>query len=309
MSDEANTETDPQSWRNVEEVVANFSLRADPSNQEGVLDELRRLLAAKHPDRTGGSFPSADAEDAFHAVSGAIRFVEGVQMSRALVLSKRLADLELALRNQGRELAAHHEQENRREILVDSRADLRRAYRAPLLTAATAFCCSSVLLAFIKTLKDIPALSFLLQGSSRYLLVTIWALSGLMSIMLWLRERLTNRQMNDLLTDEALVSCFRSACYHVVRSGGTSITPQELLDQLPGENRRWPMKLRLRNLKYWRLWVSQRFGIRLSQDRRERVVTSYVERLLHRGAIELSRTPDIVQNFEIVASVREKYSQ
>jgi hypothetical protein len=300
-------------WHTISEVVAHFSLSADPSDRDAVIAELRRRLADRHPDLTGGAFSSADDEEAFHEISAAIRSLqEGDQTSSMTVTSKDLALIRQAVTVLHQRETTRQEQSTRRQILADAHTQLRRSYRVPLITAGTALSCCTALLAFMKSLRGTSSFSFLLASPAKYVLLVGWAASGILFLFLWIRERLAEREVRYLLSDEALLACFRGACFFARREGRTSITAPNLLDHLPGENpgRAWwrvGLKPFLYNLKHWRHWVRETLSIHVDQSTREQIVEDYLTRLLDRRVLTPSSEPDVVRRFEVVPGLLEKY--
>ena len=64
-------------WKSLDELRQEFQIPLDMVDRDEIRAELRRQLAALHPDKTGGKFASAEQESRYFRLSEALAYLDG----------------------------------------------------------------------------------------------------------------------------------------------------------------------------------------------------------------------------------------
>ena len=131
--------------------------------------------------------------------------------------------------------------------------------------------------------------------------------------MVWLRERATEQEIQNRLSEWALQEAFQHICWDASRNPERRFSRSDLIERQLDSYSIDPFWLRRQGhkvgLSQWLRWLRERFILRPKIDRHaaEEIVTFYLSRLSERGAIKRSAYADTTEWFEVDASVLDRH--
>jgi hypothetical protein len=271
-------------WESLEELRQEFQIPPDIVDRDEIRAELRRQLAALHPDKTGGKFASTEQESRFLRVSEALAHLDG-DLPVPVVLQGMTAKLQ-AIENRLAVLQSARQQGYTATMDSDAAKAVARLaaipYRIPRIgSCAFATVCGSII-AFSKILDGNPVFGAI--GSSRVAVLALlvgFVVSGALFTLTWLKERRSGELVQWLLTDDGLASVVRGCIYP--RDGRkepeSSITKREMADHIAWMDHIWHRSPFVRRLK------QLLFAAPVSRTIAERIAHIHLSELLARGVV------------------------
>jgi hypothetical protein len=110
-------------WLSSNEVISELNLHPDEDSPEAILKCLRRELAALHPDKTDGKFPSVEAEERWHKLTSAKEYLESITQGQlAMIPISELPALIRSMREASQEPIAVRSS----QLVAESRRNIKQ---------------------------------------------------------------------------------------------------------------------------------------------------------------------------------------
>ncbi|TRZ44181.1 hypothetical protein D4S03_12000 [bacterium] len=300
-------------WNSVEDIVSKLGLPAPPGDLEAVEKALKQQMTTVHPDVTSGDFASEGQRERFHNLRDAVEFV---QRQRSGPLTLRATDLPaiieaaaLALRQ-----AALEPKQTRSQVMMSVRQELRRSYKLPKITSAALFVVCAAGYTFIEKINMHPIFrTFLDVPGVLLFLGIVLAMSGISFIALWLREQVTDQEVQERLSEREVKQAFRGVCQNAAQNPERRFSRSDVVESQLHSTKLSPFWL-IRHghkapLSYWLRWLR---GLvlpapKVDQHAAEQIASFYLTRWSERGAIKHSAYADSEEWFEVDATVLERH--
>jgi hypothetical protein len=186
------------SWDSLTDLVRDFRLNANPDDRDAVRRELRKALAAIHPDRNGGKFARPEDETRYQRLTEVMEYVERTR-STALVPISEIPALVAAIR-QAIESSPAQARTEFREL---ARVQLHDRLTLPRVGSGVFAAICGFLLTFDDKFKDDPLFGFWVKsGTGRMTTAVALFYSALLFIMTWWMEQRAAAQAEWLATEE-----------------------------------------------------------------------------------------------------------
>jgi hypothetical protein len=300
-------------WQSIEELVEDLNLSSDPRQPDEVAKEIRRKLAALHPDTNGGDDFRTDADrQSFQTLDKAREFVRMSNHNdeKAVVVSKKdLWELVERLRPAMNLPTATDRVAARDSFRTEIRSDTKARYSIRLRASGLFATATGALMTFSGSLKDNPVFGPLFQSPlARYSLVFAF----LLSITLLLLTLFT-KYREDRLTDYLLSESNRPGIVRSMLPFPAAGSPEklhfELHDLIPAL--RWIEAERLAlPLSRWRLWRKLKIPEVVlgghSEVDLEKMAAAFVTELEGQGVVERVAEKRVVPRFCVPRSVVEE---
>lgn len=288
------------SWDSLTALREEFGISPDVVDRDQLRAELRRQLAALHPDKTGGSFSTAEQESRFHRLSEALTYLDGdlpvpvvlhAMTAKLAVIENHLAALQSLGGRGDRSVMGSDASEGVQKQVAE-------AYRMPRIGSAAFAAICGAIIAFSKMLDGNPVFGAI--GASRAAVIALlsaFIASGAIFVLTWMKERRSAELVQWLLTDDGLASVARNCLYP--RDGSKeprlSITKREMVDHIAWIDHVWhksAVVLRLKQLL---------FAAPVSRNVAGRVADMQLSELLARGIVRPSGLRGVEPLFAIDA--------
>jgi hypothetical protein len=290
---------DPQALM---ELVTDLGLAVDPITPQSVRAVIRQQIAALHPDRSGGEFPSSDVKERYHRLCEALSALDG-QLPVPAALDALVQRFE-TIENRLAVVLASQQMASEATVSKRSREDIRRDARTPYssrkIGSGVFGAISGAVLTLSAFLKDNPLFGAIPRNP--YLLGTlgsVFVLSGVAFGLLWFKEHRAGRRAEWLMSHYGLSVLLRQLIGY--RDQGESeekevyVTNSELVRAI-FESRRWSRSPVLRSIE----------GLlhpRLPTALAETIAGQHFQELLARGVIRPSGLRGIEPVYAIGAGV------
>jgi len=181
-----------------------LKLKAAAYDENAIRAELRREMAAIHPDRNDGHFASPTDENRYHSLSDALNFLDQYQ-STALVPLREIPAIVAAMRQALQPTTEATAAVARAEYRQGALSEAHTRYILPRIGSGVFAAVCASLIAFSGSLKDNPVFGAWLQSSvGRSMLLVFFLYSGLFFIMTWLLEQRESARVEWLVTEAGL---------------------------------------------------------------------------------------------------------
>jgi hypothetical protein len=290
-------------WISPAEVVSDLNLHPDGDSPEDILRCLRKELAALHPDKTHGKFPTAADEKRWHELTTAKEYVESVARGQlAMIPLNELPALIKSMREASQEPIAVRSS----RLVAESRANIRQKTFFPKLTSGVFAAICGFLVAASGSLKDHPLFGHLLsyKGTQIGLLIVMFY-AAVFFFMFWMREGKAERYLEWLLTGDGT----RAILSRVLRSAtanenGFIFTFRQLVAEISGRRRIDRSNMRMTDP------LSMIVGSRrIDQALAEKTAKIVVDRLKEEQVIQELPKRGLNQNYQISKDVANEIDE
>jgi hypothetical protein len=192
-------------------MVSKLGFQANPDDRDAVRAEIKKALAAVHPDRNGDVFRGEQQEDSYHLLTEALEYVDSDRQLARISPSDLRVFAEVV--KQALQPSAQVRRESiRAEFKERMRSEARSQFLAPKIGSGVFAAICAALAAFSGSLKDNPVFGpFFGTTLGVMTLLTLFTYSGMLFLMAWLGERRQAARAEWLASDEAIRKTFGKA--------------------------------------------------------------------------------------------------
>lgn len=210
-------------WTSLEQVVADFGIAPNLSDYESVRSELRKITAALHPDKNGGSFASESDKARFLRAQSAIEFLDAVgNPASAMIPVAQLPAIVSAVAQALTVRPQSDVQSLHSAFLSEARSRISRHFLLPKIGSGVFAAITGFLVAFPDKFEKHPYLGPLLQERTTQLFIlTLLMYSVVGFAFTWYRERVAESRAEYLMSESAMGRLFEiltQSYHHIVSS-------------------------------------------------------------------------------------------
>lgn len=200
-----------QNWSSAAEIAAEFGFDKHASDTENLRSEIKKLVAALHPDRNGGSFPSESEKNKFLRAKSAMDFLDRHSQSSMTMIP--ISQLPAVVSAVAQALALSNPSEAntlQTSYLTDARETISRQFILPKISSGVFATITGLLISFPDKFEKHPLLGPLLEGVlAQKILLILLVYSAFTFALVWYKERVAESHAEYLMSESALEQIFK----------------------------------------------------------------------------------------------------